>query len=63
MSHREADCYCVTCDKWFHHRGIASHRARHRNRYEDCEIEYSDGRTGRHYFSQKRKPEGKNDGK
>lgn len=52
---KEADCFCETCDKWFHHQGIMSHRAAHRRRNEDCIIEYSDGRVGRHMFSQRRR--------
>lgn len=39
------DCYCFTCDKHYHHLGIASHRAAHRNRQENCTIMYSDGRV------------------
>ncbi len=51
QEHPEADCYCATCDRWFHRLGIMSHRAAHRRRNEDCRIEYSDGRIGRHHFS------------
>ena len=49
--HEKADCLCVTCERWFHHLGIASHRAMHRRREEDCFIEYSDGRIGRHLYA------------
>ena len=63
QEHDEADCYCNTCDMAIHHLGIASHRAAHRRRYEDCLIEYSDGRVWFHPFSehgpaQKRKHQG-----
>lgn len=48
---RDFDCYCHTCRRWFHHLGIASHRAFHRNRNQDCKITYSDNRTFTHEFS------------
>lgn len=48
---RIRDCYCHTCDKSFHHLGIASHRAKHRRRQENCKITYSNGKTFIHYFS------------
>lgn len=48
---RQPDCYCRTCDRPFHHLGIASHRAAHRNRKENCVIEYSDGQEIAHWFS------------
>ncbi len=44
MSGRYKDCYCFTCDRDFHHMGIARHRAAHRDRAEDCKIMFSDGR-------------------
>lgn len=49
---RKKDCYCHNCDKDFHHLGIASHRATHRRKNEDCVITYSDGKTFKHLFSQ-----------
>lgn len=49
--HPNATCFCETCDKWFHPLGIARHRSAHRERFEDCVIEYSDGRVGHHTFS------------
>ena len=49
--HSDADCWCNTCGRAFHHLGIAGHRAAHRNRREDCEIEYNDGRVVTHEFS------------
>lgn len=48
---RVKDCYCYTCAREFHRLGIMSHRAAHRNRNEDCQIMYSDGRTFTHKFS------------
>lgn len=39
------DCYCHTCDKDFHPMGIASHRAGHRRRKEDCKITFTNGDT------------------
>ncbi|MDY6079700.1 MAG: hypothetical protein SPI61_03140 [Ezakiella sp.] len=47
---REKDCYCETCDKYFHHLGIARHRAMHRDRKENCVISYSDYSTVLHKF-------------
>ena len=48
-----ADCYCHTCHRTFHSLGIARHRAMHRDRREDCEIEYSDGTTYKHSFTKR----------
>ncbi len=45
------DCYCFRCKKYFHHLGIARHRAMHRDRGEDCSIRYSTGRIGVYKFS------------
>lgn len=47
---RPKDCHCYTCGKDFHHLGIMSHRAAHRNRRETCKIMYSDGRVLEHRF-------------
>ena len=44
-SGRPKDCYCHTCGRAFHHFGIASHRAAHRRRGEDCKITFSNGKT------------------
>lgn len=41
------DCYCHTCNKWFHYLGIARHRAMHRDKKEACEIAFSKGDTYR----------------
>ena len=37
------DCYCYTCDREFNYLGIASHRASHRRKREDCIIEFTYG--------------------
>jgi len=37
------DCYCETCEKWFHYQGIARHRAMHRDKREDCIIVFTYG--------------------
>lgn len=37
------DCYCYTCAKSFNYLGIASHRASHRRRREDCTIMFTYG--------------------
>lgn len=37
------DCYCYTCGRYFNYLGIASHRASHRRRYEDCTIRFTYG--------------------
>jgi len=47
------NCYCHTCEKYFHYLGIARHRAAHRARQEDCRIEYTNGDTYRHNFKRK----------
>lgn len=52
--HDHANCYCHTCQRWFHHRGIASHRAVHRRREEECKIRYSTGKTYIHMFDAQR---------
>jgi hypothetical protein len=39
------DCYCHTCNKSFHHLGIARHRAKHRDKKEYCKITFSGGDT------------------
>ena len=37
------DCYCYTCGRAFNYLGIASHRASHRRRCEDCTIMFTYG--------------------
>jgi hypothetical protein len=46
----EKDCYCKTCKKYFHHLGIARHRAAHRDKYQDCIIYYTHT-VGSHEYS------------
>ena len=41
----DKNCYCHTCDKWFHHMGIARHRAMHRDKRENCTITFTEGDT------------------
>ncbi len=43
-------CYCHTCEREIGHMGIASHRAMHRRKPEDCDITYNDGRRCDHFF-------------
>lgn len=47
-------CYCWTCDKFFHHLGVARHRAMHRDRKENCTITYDDCETVTHQFSKRK---------
>lgn len=37
------DCHCYTCDRKFNYLGIASHRASHKRKREDCIIEFTYG--------------------
>lgn len=37
------NCYCYTCEKAFHYLGITRHRAAHRDKREDCKIEFTHG--------------------
>ena len=50
MSTHHKECYCFTCDKFFHSLGIARHRAMHRDRKEICMIEYKDFSVITHDF-------------
>lgn len=47
------DCYCYTCERWFHSLGIARHRAAHRDKKERCLIYYSTGATLEHKYDSK----------
>jgi len=47
---KSKDCFCYKCKKYFNSLGIASHRAAHRNRGEDCTISYN-GTQITHHFS------------
>lgn len=51
---KEKNCYCYTCDKWFHYLGINRHRAMHRAKREDCRIEYTHGNVVTFNFSKPR---------
>jgi hypothetical protein len=48
---RYKSCFCFTCNKSYHYLGIARHRAMHRDKKEDCEIQYSNGEIYLHIFS------------
>ncbi len=51
MSHtNQKGCYCHTCDRWFNYLGIASHRAGHRRRKENCKITYTSGETSKYNY-------------
>lgn len=45
--------YCYTCCKSFKSLGVARHRAMHRDKEEDCLIQYLDGSMYLHEFSKK----------
>ena len=47
------DCFCHTCDREFHHLGIARHRAKHRDKHENCTIQFSTGQTIKYTFEKK----------
>ena len=42
---KDKNCYCHTCQKYFHYLGINKHRAMHREKREDCKITYTHGDT------------------
>lgn len=42
---RDKNCYCHTCNKYFHYLGINRHRAMHREKKENCRITYTYGDT------------------
>lgn len=56
MSKPDDDCYCHTCKRWFDSLGIASHRASHRRKSENCEIKYKNGQTIQHLYGARKKP-------
>ena len=49
---REKNCFCYTCNKAFHYLGITRHRAMHRDKKEDCDIEYTNGDRYDHKYSE-----------
>lgn len=61
---RDKNCYCHTCDKYFHYLGITRHRMAHLEKGETVEITYTHGDcwihrpTKRHLekLEEKRKP-------
>ncbi len=50
------NCYCYTCKKPFHYLGITKHRAMHRDKKEDCEIGYTNGKIYMHGYSKRANP-------
>lgn len=50
---RQKECYCYTCDKPIHSLGVARHRAMHRDKKEECQIMYADGRIADYDFRSK----------
>ena len=52
-------CYCYTCAREIGSLGIASHRAAHRRRNEDCRIMLSGGAIYTYAFSLKKKKRNK----
>jgi len=59
---REKKCFCYNCQREFHSLGIMRHRAMHRDKKEDCSIQYSNGNIYIHEFSKlnKKKHKGNN---
>ena len=49
---RDKNCTCHTCKRYFHYLGIARHRAKHRERKEDCRITYTNGDTFLHGYAE-----------
>lgn len=47
---RVKTCYCHTCDKNLHSLGVATHRAAHKRRKENCEITFTNGETYKYDF-------------
>ena len=50
---REKNCYCHTCEKYFHYLGINRHRAMHRDKKECCKIAFTHGNTVIYKFDEK----------
>ena len=50
---REKNCYCHTCEKYFHYLGINRHRAMHRDKKECCKITFTHGNTVIYKFDEK----------
>jgi len=47
------NCYCYTCKKSFHYLGISRHRAMHRDKKENCEINFTNGDTYKWNYNNK----------
>lgn len=52
MTTTAKNCHCYTCDRDFHCLGIMRHRAMHRDRREDCDIEYTYGDRYIHRYAE-----------
>lgn len=52
---KHKECFCHTCDKFFHYLGIARHRMGHRKRKEDCEITFTHGNQIKWSYSKDKK--------
>ena len=50
----EKNCYCYTCKKDFHHLGIMRHRATHRDKKENCTIEFTHGNVVEYKYGEPR---------
>lgn len=48
----DKNCYCYACNKSIASLGVASHRAMHRRRKENCTIRYSNGKILHYQFEQ-----------
>jgi len=48
---RASNCYCYTCRKALHYLGVARHRAMHRDKREDCKIQFTNGDTYLYRYS------------
>ena len=46
------NCFCYTCNKAFHYLGITRHRAAHRDKREDCKIQFTHGDTYIYKYSE-----------
>jgi hypothetical protein len=42
---KDKNCYCHTCERWFHYLGINRHTAMHRDMRERCKVTYTYGDT------------------
>lgn len=52
---RDKNCYCYTCEKRFHYLGITRHRMAHKERFQDCKIEFTYGNIHTYSYSKLKK--------